>query len=75
MRSVSTTKEQFGLVYPSAERGLPQALERLSGRIRKGEKISIRHDKATGPESGNQSEHFNAGPSGEKLRQHHFIKE
>jgi RHS repeat-associated protein len=40
----------------------------------KGEKISIREDKAaTYPDGGTQSRHFNAGPSGGKLEQHHYI--
>jgi hypothetical protein len=41
----------------------------------KGEKISIREDKATSSEKGSQPHHFNAGPSGEKLKQHHFVDE
>jgi RHS repeat-associated protein len=40
----------------------------------KGEKVSIREDKAaTYPDGGSQSRHFNAGPSGGKLEQHHYI--
>lgn len=41
----------------------------------KGEKISIREDKATSSEKGSQPHHFNAGPSGEKFKQHHFVGE
>jgi RHS repeat-associated protein len=40
----------------------------------KGEKISIREDKpASYPDGGSQPAHLNAGKSGEKLEQHHYI--
>jgi RHS repeat-associated protein len=40
----------------------------------RGEKISIREDKpASYPDGGSQPAHFNAGRSGEKLKQHHYF--
>lgn len=39
------------------------------------QKITIREDKATVyPDGGSQPPHFNAGPSGQKLTQHHYYE-
>ncbi len=39
----------------------------------KGEKVSIRQDKAvTYPDGGTQGKHLNAGKAGQKLEQHHY---
>lgn len=41
----------------------------------KGEKITIREDKPiTYPDGGKQPHHFNVGPKGSKLKQHHNIE-
>jgi hypothetical protein len=40
-----------------------------------GEKITIREDGETKyPDGGLQIPHFNAGPTGEKLKQHHYFE-
>jgi HNH/endonuclease VII toxin of polymorphic toxin system component len=64
---------------PGTDRGKEMGLDERNVRLyeytnSRGEKIWIREDKAVryGENGrGNQPAHFNAGPAGEKLRQHH----
>lgn len=76
-------KDQNGIPrsqQPDATRSVPEKgtgnpLREYDFTNSKGNKVSIRKDNPrTYPDGGKQGDHYNAGPSNDKLRQHHNVE-